>query len=232
MNIDSDPEIRKVDGRSKEARAARAAQATQGDADARLAAAPGRAASRQPARQTATHDPIRQPARNGVVLGRDGEVLSRTRTETGDPYHIPEHIVPTGWSYQWNVVTVYNSQDQCMSQTMGMFENGWRPVPAERHDGMFVPRGTKGEILRGGQRLEERPATLTAQAKAEDVMKAKRQISDRNESLMLEVKKGMKNGMEMGKKYRGTGGDMSMRMSIDPTLDIPAPQHQLAEPGE
>lgn len=231
MNIDADPEIRKsgkIDMRSKEGRAMKAQ--TQSDADGRLAAAPGRAASRQPVRQTAQREPLRQPARNGVVLGRDGEVLTRTRTETGDPYHIPANIVPDGWSYQWNVVTVYNSQDQCMSQTMGMFENGWRPVPAERHDGMFVPRGTKGEILRGGQRLEERPATLTAQAKAEDVMKAKRQISDRNESLMLEVKKGMKNGLEMGGKYRGTGGDM--RMSIDPGLDIPAPQHQLAEPGE
>lgn len=224
MDIDADPEIRKVDGRSKEARAARAAAGVQ------AAASPQRASTHQTPRQTAQREPIRQAARNGVVLGRDGEVLTRTRTESGDPYHIPDNIVPAGWSYQWNVVTVYNSQDQCLSQTMGMYENGWRPVPAERHDGMFVPRGTKGEILRGGQRLEERPLALTKQAKAEDVMKAKRQISDRNESLMLEVKKGMKNGLEMGGKYRGTGGDM--RMSIDPGLDIPAPQHQLAEPGE
>ena len=79
--------------------------------------------------------------------------------------------------------------------------------------------------------LMERPKVLCDEARAEDVRVAKQQISDRNESLKLSgVRKNLAEGFEMGAKYRGTGGDI--RMSIDRALDVPSPEHKLAEPGE
>jgi hypothetical protein len=117
-----------------------------------------------------------------------------------------------------------------------MYENGWRAVPATRHPGMFVPVGTKGDIVRGGQRLEERPAILTEQAKAEEISVARRQMQDRDESLMgskAGLRKAMENnqGFEMNSgKYRGAGA--TLKMNIDPALDIPAPEYKIAGPGE
>jgi hypothetical protein len=213
--MNDEPEIIKVDGRTKEGRAARAAAAGQPSAE--------------PAQRTRA--PVREPSRGGVV-GRDGEILSRKRTAGIDPFDIPPEIVPQGWCYQWNVVSVVGNADVVMDQGMSMYENGWRPVPAERHPGRFVPSGTKGQILRGGQRLEERPLVLTEEAREEEIRTAKRLISDRNDSLKLSgVKNSMPDGFEMAqRKYRGTGGDI--RMSIDRGLDIPQPEHKLAEPGD
>lgn len=178
-------------------------------------------------------DPVREATRGGPVVGRDGEQLTRRRVAGIDEYHIPDHIVPAGWSYQWNTVTVYNNNDLVVAQSMAMYENGWRPVPASRHPGMFVPVGTKGDIVRGGQRLEERPKSMTDEARAEDVSVARRQMLDRDQSLMggkANVNAAMRGGFEMGGKYRGTGGNL--KMSIDPAIDAPAPSHPLAEPGE
>ena len=175
-----------------------------------------------------TREATRTPT---VIRGRDGEVLSRTRSGTADPFDIPADLIPPGWDYQWNVVTVTGNSDVCLDQGMGMYENGWRAVPAERHPGRFVARGTKGEIIRGGQRLEERPMQLTVDAKAEDVRNARQLLSDRNESLKLSgVPKAMPDGFEMNSRRRGTGGQI--RMSIDPALDIEAPSHTLAGPGD
>jgi hypothetical protein len=226
LDIDPDeqPIERTVDGRTREGRAARAGL----DGDAQAGAAPQRAATRTPRR---SREPSRDPNRSdGVILGRNGEVLSRTNDESQDQFDVPKNIIPSGWDYQWNTVSVLGSGDVALRHSNRMYANGWRPVPAERHPGRWTAMGHKGDIVVEGLRLEERPQTLTAQALQADERKAKRQISDRNESLMLEVKKGMRDGMSMDRKYRGTGGNM--KMSIDPGLDIPAPQHELAEPGE
>ena len=202
LDAEGEITIEKVDGRTKAGRATR-----------------GRT-------REATREGTRTP-----ILGRNNEVLSRTRSGTADPFDIPADLIPAGWDYQWNVVSVTGNADVCLDQGMGMYENGWRPVPAERHPGRFVARGTKGEIIRGGQRLEERPLQLTLDAKAEDQRNARRLISDRNESLKLSsVSKAMPDGFEMNSRRRGTGGQI--RMSIDPALDIDVPGHTLAGPGD
>lgn len=231
---------KKIDGRSKEARAVRAQTESQtmsidgdeeGNGSVRAAAPPQRQAARQPAREAA-RQLARQPAREASeVLGRNGEVLTRKRTGALDPFHVPPDMIPEGWAYQWNTVSVMGSTDACMSVSNSMYENGWRPVPASRHPGKFVPFGKSGDIVRDGQRLEERPAILSQQASAEDVRMAKQLISDRNDSLKLSgVKNAMPDGFAMSNRYRGTGG--SIKMDIDRALDIEPPSHQLAEPGE
>lgn len=166
----------------------------------------------------------RQPARTRSdgrleVTGRDGEVLSRTRVQVGDIFEIPQTMIPQGWSYQWNSVSVAGNSEILLDQTHMMHQNGWRPVPAERYAGTLVPAGSKGNIIRGQQMLVERPKSLTDEAKAEDVRNAHQLISDRNEALKLSgVKKQLGDGFEMSGKYKGTGG--GVRMQIDKSLDV------------
>jgi len=201
--MDTEAEIQKVDGRTREARAARAQ----------------------------TREPVRASPRNEGVVGRNGEVLTRKRTQTGDIFHIPDNLVPEGWSYQWCAVSIVGDKEILMDQNLMMAENGWRPVPATRYPGRFMPEGHTGSIVRGGQMLMERPQVLSDEARAEDIRNARKQMSDRNESLMLSgVKNQMRDGFEMSGKYRGTGGDV--RISIEQGLDAPRPSHTLAEPGE
>lgn len=182
------------------------------------------------AARTQTRQPARTRSDGRIeVTGRDGEVLARTRTQVGDIFDIPQSMVPQGWSYQWNAVSVAGNAEVLLDQQHMMYQNGWRPVPAERYAGTLVPLGSKGNIVRGQQMLMERPLALTLEAKAEDERNARQLVQDRNESLKLAgMKKNMGQGFEMSGKYKGTGGDV--RITIDKALDIPRPQHTLADP--
>mgnify|MGYP001584749267 CR=1 FL=1 len=171
----------------------------------------------------------RSPLRSGQFLGRNGEVLSRSPVNMKDTFDVPLSMIPDEWEYQWNIVTVVGNPDIARDQSHTMYTNGWRPVPSERHAGILVPPNSKGDIVRGGLRLEERPKAMCDQARLQDVRNAQQQITDRNEVLKLSgIKKNMTDGFEMGPKYRGTGGNI--KLSIDRGLDIPAPTHTLAEP--
>lgn len=203
LNLDDgSPEIRRADGRTRAARQAR-----------------------PPAREAS-----RTSLREGQIMGRNGEILSRKRTSrSSDPFAIPDNIVPKGWEYQWVAVTIVGDGDIVRHTNLEFYDNGWRPVPHERHDGMWADKGKTGAIIYGGQMLMERPTMLCEEARADDVTKAMQQMRDRDASLMgrkADLRNKMPQGFEMGGRYRGTGADL--RMSIDSALDIPAPQHELA----
>jgi hypothetical protein len=197
-----------------------------------LAAAQELVRQRAAARQAPLREATRVGARGNITVeGRGGEILTRKRTGTSDPFDIDQNIVPKGWAYQWNAISVVGNQEILMDQNLALSENGWRPVPASRHPGRYMPHGHNGAIIRGQCRLEERPAVLNEEARNEDLRKAAQLISDRNDSLKLtSVKKQLGEGFEMSRQYRGTGGDI--RMQIDHGADIPKPSHTLAEPGE
>lgn len=247
-----------IDGRTKEGRALRAAQKAIQTPAAQTATAKAAeqeaitAAARRPLpigdpepepepavmRRNAPRPPLRADTRTptreaprgrGEVFGRNGERLSRKRNSNADPFHIEVSIVPNGWEYQWNAITVIGNSEVLADQALAMAENGWRPVPSERHPGRFMPEGHKGSILRGGCRLEERPKILSDEARAEDLARAQQLVKDRNESLRM-VKGKLPDGFEMSGRYRGA--DAQSRMSIDRGMDIPQPSHQLAEPSE
>ena len=202
--------------------------------EAQAGVVPDRAATRSATRETQVHEPIREPVREkGQVLGRNGEVLSRRRKAMGDMFDIPSGLVPPGWSYQWNIHSVLGNTDIVLDQGLVMAENGWRPVPAERHPGRFMPADYKGPIIRGGMRLEERPELLTIEALEEERSKATRQMADRDESLMgrkANLVGAMQGGFEMSNRYRGTGANV--KMSMERPADIPRPQHTLAGPED
>lgn len=211
LKIDGDPVIRKVDGRSKEARASRAAARPEAD------------------------EPRTTRAGRAEVRGRDGQILSRSTTTVSDEFEIPTHLKDKDWDLQWVAVTVAGDSDICLNTVQEFEANGWRPVPASRFPGRFMKSGTApGEaIVRKGQMLMERPMVLSEEARAEEYRKAVTQMRDRDQSLMgreANLRGGLAPGFEMGGKYRGTGGDL--RMSIDSNIDAPRPQHKLADPGE
>jgi hypothetical protein len=180
-------------------------------------------------------EPAREALRSGLEIeGRNGEVLTRRRGHSsGDPLYFDPAIIPPGWEYQWNTTDVFGNTGVVRDQTNLMWQNGWRPVPAERHPGVFMPKDYKGPVLANGCRLDERPKIMCEDAREEDQQKAMMQTQNRNDALMgnrAALRKAMVNGMEMDSRYRGTGGDL--RMSIDPGLDVPRPKYDAPEPGQ
>ncbi len=72
-----------------------------------------------------------------------------------DPFEIDPKLIPAGRSYQWNPVKS-DGPDVIASE-------GWTPVPYSRHEGVFAPWGTPGDIqIRGMQLVEKAKAEVTA----------------------------------------------------------------------
>lgn len=101
------------------------------------------------------------------IYTRDGRQIDRLRF-TGDEDRFNLHNLgvfpPAGWTYEWKTKTIKNWE--WVDHQVELYQNGWTPVPAERHDGKVMPPGHKGPIERGGLVLMERDARLTAQARA------------------------------------------------------------------
>jgi len=133
-------------------------------------------------RQTNVGRPTPAPAKfleRGVALDRDNKPIRRVRTSSSDPYFIPDAIraklAEEGFEYQWNVWSVLEKENR--SERARMYNAGWRPVPADRHDGVFLPPGSKGDIVIGGLILEERPVELSNEARLEDKIAADEQVN-------------------------------------------------------
>lgn len=180
--------------------------------------APVRRAARQPARDSVRDTMAVTPRKGAMVAqGRNGEQLTRRRTQVGDPYHVPPNEIPDGWSYQWNPVTVTGKEVIDMQNVM--YANGWRPVPANRHPGRWTKPGETGNIIVEGLRLEERPESLTDEALLEGEMKARQLIRDQADILKLSKK--MPDGFAMANKNQNqriqAGG---INISVDRSLEI------------
>jgi hypothetical protein len=196
----------------------KARPADMSDMEASFEPAAVRRPARQPARDS-VRDTMAVTPRKGtmVVEGRNGEQLTRRRTQVGDPYHVPPNEIPDGWSYQWNPVSVTGKEVIDMQNVM--YENGWRPVPANRHPGRWTRPGDTGSIVVEGLRLEERPEALTDWALQEGEQKARAQIRDQADIFKLSKK--MPDGFKMADKGQQqrfkTGG---VNISIDRSMEI------------
>ncbi len=182
------------------------------------AAPPLRRNNPRPPPRAQHREMAREPSRSAssVVVGRNGEELRRMRPDAGGD--IFERVKPPpGWDFQWNAITAVNKELTEIHQGMAvdMYENGWRPVPASRFPGVYTPPGYEGAIIVKGMRLEERPKSLSDEARREDEMRAKAQLRDQTDSLRLTQSK--LPGANAGRARQVSG----MRMEIDKTFELP-----------
>lgn len=112
------------------------------------------------------------------IYSRDGREVSLKFTGDEDRFNLASLGVfpPEGWTYEWKTRTIKNWE--WTDHQVELYQNGWTPVPAERHDGKVMPPGHKGNIERGGLILMERDARLTAQARRLDKHKADGPVAD------------------------------------------------------
>ena len=174
-----------------------------------------------------------EPHSDGQYIGRDNEVLTRTRRSGIDPFDVPKGFEPKGWKYQWCAVASLGNKEIVRTMAIEFHQNGWRPVPAARHDGYFMPKGEAGAIIVRDQMLMERPEAMCVEAANEDKRNAIQQMRDRDQALMG-GKAALGALAQQGIPVMGTGDrrGTAVRMAIDPALDIAPPSHTLAEPGE
>lgn len=137
-----------------------------------------------------TQDPMADRDPNALYT-RDGRKieLGHIVNQNDDQFDLARMGVfaPPGWTYEWRVKTVKNWE--WVEQQTNDYRRGWTPVPAERHDGLVMPKGYKGPIERGGQVLMERDARATALS---------RQVEKREADLKLNESKQMAGLMPQG----------------------------------
>jgi len=102
-----------------------------------------------------------------------------------DRLRIAKELIPEGMDLQWVTDSVFG---QAFPQRRAEFEKrGWTPVHQEdfdgQFDGMFMPKGTQGEIKVEGVVLMARPLELSRKAKILDRRKANEQVQIKEASL-------------------------------------------------
>lgn len=113
--------------------------------------------------------------RDDIIRNRAGEpVFLQASSGDTDVFAFDLSIIPDGWDYKWLRIETLGQPDiQNQVEAAGQ---GWEPVPADRHDGMFMSKGYKGNIERRGMRLVERDIRITQQKRAEERRKAQAQL--------------------------------------------------------
>lgn len=107
-----------------------------------------------------------------IGIGDEGE----------DKFHVPEHLIPDGWKYQWRRVSSYGKEDP--QYQVKIAQTGWRPVPAERHPEMMPSSGGPYYTIdRDGMRLMEIPAEVHKLLAARDQRRAIEQVRIRTEQV-------------------------------------------------
>ncbi len=94
---------------------------------------------------------IRPPIRDAASRAREIRDGGKFISDDIDAYHVDQGSIPDGWSYEWKRVSVYGKDDAANQIKIG--QEGWEPVPADRHPGMLLERE--------GVRLMERPLEIT-----------------------------------------------------------------------
>lgn len=118
--------------------------------------------------------PVREVVSREVIddlWGAGYTILPRNRHP--DPFFVPPEMVPQGRSYQWWHLV----HDKFHFDREGS-SSGWAPVPANRHDGYFMPAGFVGDIEVNGLGLFEKSKFEVDQDKAAQVAAAHKQVDD------------------------------------------------------
>lgn len=107
----------------------------------------------------------RKALREGQVIGRNGEVLTRNRV-SGDGYYnefdIPMAYRDNDFDLQWARVSCHGKPDN--ANINELYDNGWRPASPKNYAKVMPDQASKATIERDGLMLMERPWILTQQA--------------------------------------------------------------------
>jgi hypothetical protein len=122
------------------------------------------------------NDPMERARRRAAELREHGSFDAGS-----DKFHYDLSIVPPGWTYEWKRFTVYGAQDP--SYQVGLAQRGWEAVPASRHPEL-MPLGYSGATIdRDGQRLMERPAVITDDAREMERREARELVRGKEEQV-------------------------------------------------
>ena len=187
-----------------------------------------RAKARSVRETAAEHrEPVREVVNSAPTQFWDADGLPTVRKNKNgieNEWDFKQHEIPDGVTYQWIRHTVHG--DPGRSELLSMQQNGWRPVPWERHQDRF-PRSDlqgRGCILMEGQLLVERRASLTQEALQEQKRKADSQIKETFSQF----------GVQLPDSARGMGinpGNAVARQQSDDVFSVrqdAMPKHQIA----
>lgn len=162
-------------------------------------------------RQTSVREP--EPAASPVNL----PVRRRVRVANSDRYYVDPAIIPEGWVYQWKRYSVLGQEEPAYMAELNQL--GFTPVPAERHDGVFIPSGSKGAIIIGGQILMERSILDEEDARMEEKERADAQLRGSREQFGMVPKA---RGFEVNDPARRYGQKLSVGHE---RVDAPKPKY-------
>lgn len=130
--------------------------------------------------------PISQPLRpkpdDRVMITRNGKTYEYVSDDDNDRLKIDPSLIPDGMTYLWVTDSILGQpQPQWRARRA---RTGWTPVPASRHDGMFMPKGFEGEINVDGLVLHEKPLEFVNRDKLKDRRAAAEQVWLRERQMM------------------------------------------------
>ena len=174
----------------------------------------------EPIRSREVGREARPVSRRGAATAQDreGNPVYRRRDAISDPFAIPDDLREADWDRQWVRISVHGWED--VDNQVGMQENGWRPISANRPgwEGRFMPPGYKGAIQKSGLMLMERPMALTEEARTEERRVVKGQTETQRQSF----------GMALPKGFEAKGATVRVGKP-EPTPSSLRPKHELRE---
>lgn len=141
---------------------------------------------KNPALQSMMSDPRLQDEAPAVSNRTEQRQPMRRRKKltSADKFYVDQARIPAGMTYEWRRHTIVGQEDR--EHMIDTYENGFTPVPAERHPELAGMGAKPGQqIERGGLVLMERPAELRDEALAEYGHDAKAQTNMQMRRLKL-----------------------------------------------
>lgn len=110
-------------------------------------------------------------------------------------FEFDRDVIPDGMDYEWKRKSMFGAED--IENMINLDQNGWSPVPADRHPELMGRRAVVGgEIVRGGLMLMERPVEITEEARELDTFAARSQVAQQVQRLGLEGKRAAGKGIK------------------------------------
>jgi hypothetical protein len=117
-----------------------------------------------------------------VIITRNGQTYEYISGDEPDRLHVPASMIPDGMVYLWVTDSILGQvQPQWRTRRE---RTGWRPVPAKRHDGLFMPKGHEGEINVDGLVLCEKPIEFVERDRLKMKRAAAEQVWVRERAMM------------------------------------------------